>query len=295
MNLVRFSLAAFLMMVMSVGVAQSLYTSSAERSIRYGVPAVDGSGVDGSVFIADYGFGSAVVVIALSGTPAGASHPSHFHAGDCGSGGDIVVPLNPVNGDLGFSLTVTEAPYDAIVNSDHYLNIQLSPEAIDIIVACGEVGAGASEMMGVMMETEMETQAGFEPVDADTVSPEEFETLQTAFYQIYPTESFNVDGVVQVTEDPDGGARVTVTLRDTDSGQMYPSHFHAGDCGSGGAIVYPLELIPGGPDTVVSRIDASVFDVINSDLHINIHQSPDNLGTIVACGEVGLGANEQWR
>ena len=127
------------------------------------------------------------------------------------------------------------------------------------------------------------------------VSPEEFATLQTAYYEIYPTEGFNVNGTVQVTENPDGGARVTVTLQNTEDGQLYPSHFHAGDCGTGGAIVYPLEPIPGGPQSIVTHVEASVFDIINQDLHINIHRSPDDLQTIVACGEVGLGANEQWR
>lgn len=127
------------------------------------------------------------------------------------------------------------------------------------------------------------------------VSPEEFATLQTAAYEIYPSEGFNVNGTVQVAENVDGGARVTVTLQDIDAGQMYPSHFHEGDCGSGGEIIYPLEAIPGDNGSIVTNVGASVFDVINSDLYINIHRSPDDLGTIVACGEVGLGANDQWR
>ena len=138
---------------------------------------------------------------------------------------------------------------------------------------------------------------GATETDADmagAVSPEEFATLQTAFYEIYPTENSTIDGTVQVTENVDGGARAAVTLQNTEDGLVYPSHFHAGDCGTGGNIVYPLEPIPGGPDSVVTTVDASVFDVINSDLYINIH-SPDDVSVIVACGEVGLGANAQWR
>lgn len=94
------------------------------------------------------------------------------------------------------------------------------------------------------------------------VSPEEFATLQTAAYEIYPSEGFNVNGTVQVAENVDGGARVTVTLQDIDAGQMYPSHFHEGDCGSGGEIIYPLEAIPGDNGSIVTNVGASVFDVI---------------------------------
>ena len=107
---------------------------------RYQVLPVDGSGVRGSVLVSDYGFEEAVVVILLSGTQAGGVHPAHFHLGDCGSGGEIVVPLENVSGRSGLSVTTTDAFYEDIVSGDHYLNIHLSPDSMDVIVACGEVG-----------------------------------------------------------------------------------------------------------------------------------------------------------
>ncbi len=164
----------------------------------------------------------------------------------------------------------------------------------------GPTGGMTDDMTGGMMDdaTGGTTENMEEEMDADemadVVSPEEFATLQTAFYEIYPTENSTIEGTVQVTENADGGARATVTLQNADDGLMYPSHFHTGDCGTGGGIVYPLEPIPGGPESIVTTVDASVFDVINSDLYINIH-SPDDMSVIVACGEVGLGANAQWR
>jgi hypothetical protein len=116
------------------------YTNRAMRSVRYPVASQAGSGVLGSVLLADYGDGVTVVTIALQGTPPSGDHPAHFHAGNCGSGGDIVVPLNNVKGVSGFSTTVTSVPFDAIVGGDHYLNIHLSSDQIATIVACGEVG-----------------------------------------------------------------------------------------------------------------------------------------------------------
>lgn len=131
---------------------------------------------------------------------------------------------------------------------------------------------------------------------AGEVAPEAFyeSSLQTAAYEIYPTEGNSGNGIVQVTENPDGMARAVVTMLGLEQGVMYPAHFHEGDCGSGGGIVYPLEPVPGGKFTNVSEIDGTVFDVINADLYINIHD-PNDLSNILACGEVGLGANAQWR
>ena len=79
--------------------------------------------------------------ILVTGTEAGGDHPAHFHAGDCGGGGDIVVPLSNVAGVSGLSVTTMTAPYDVIVDGDHYLNLHLSSGQMDTIVACGEVGA----------------------------------------------------------------------------------------------------------------------------------------------------------
>jgi uncharacterized surface protein with fasciclin (FAS1) repeats len=120
------------------------YMTTATRSVRYPVNAVGESGVRGSVLIADYGFENAIVTILLRGTASGGSHPTHFHLGNCDSNGEIVVPLENVNGATGLSITSMTAPYDAVVEGDHYLNVHLSDEAIDTIVACGEVGLNAN-------------------------------------------------------------------------------------------------------------------------------------------------------
>jgi uncharacterized surface protein with fasciclin (FAS1) repeats len=120
-----------------------LYMTTAVRSVRYPVNAVNESGISGSVLVADYGFENAIVTISLRGTALDGNHPAHFHLGNCDSNGEIVVPLENVNGATGLSITSMTAPYDAVVEGDHYLNVHLSDEAIDTIVACGEVGLNA--------------------------------------------------------------------------------------------------------------------------------------------------------
>jgi uncharacterized surface protein with fasciclin (FAS1) repeats len=110
---------------------------------RYPVSAANDSGITGLVIVKGDTRNSTVTVL-LQGTPAGGKHPMHFHAGNCDSNGDVVVPLNDLDGTTGTSRTVVNVPYGKIVSEDHYLNVHLSAEDMGTIVACGEVGLNAT-------------------------------------------------------------------------------------------------------------------------------------------------------
>lgn len=117
-----------------------LYSSTAEASERFEVNEVGGSGVSGSVLVAEYEGGRAVVTVSLSGTPAGGLHPAALYAGSCDDfSGEAVTALEPVSGASGVSTTVVELPFAAITQGDHALFVNVS-EADPSVVACGEVG-----------------------------------------------------------------------------------------------------------------------------------------------------------
>lgn len=119
---------------------EGLYSSTAEASERFEVSEVAGSGVSGSVLVAEYEGGRAVVTVSLSGTPAGGLHPAALYAGSCDDfSGEAVTALEPVSGDSGVSTTVAPLPFAAITQGDHALFINVS-EADPTVVACGEVG-----------------------------------------------------------------------------------------------------------------------------------------------------------
>lgn len=115
-----------------------LYSSSAAASERFEVSEADGSGVSGSVLVAEYEGERAVVTVSLSGTPAGGEHPAALYAGSCDALAETVAELEPVSGDLGFSTTVLNMPFGDIVGSDHALIVRSAAD--DTVVACGEVG-----------------------------------------------------------------------------------------------------------------------------------------------------------
>lgn len=109
---------------------------------RYPVGPMNDSGITGLVIVKGDTRNSTVTVL-LQGTPQGGKHPMHLHAGNCDSNGNVIVPLNDLDGTTGTSRTVANYPYGMIVGEDLYLNVHLSAEDMGTIVACGEVGLNA--------------------------------------------------------------------------------------------------------------------------------------------------------
>ena len=141
-----------------------------------------------------------------------------------------------------------------------------------VMVAC----AGRNEGQ-IATTAEPAPDAGTEPVagDRDVV--------------LAPNPGFEVEGDADV-EALEQGTRVDIDVRGAASNSMLPWHLHEGTCGSGGAIVgdpaaySPLAIEQDG--TASSEADIQVTLTPGTDYHVNVHKSPSELETIVACGEV---------
>jgi uncharacterized cupredoxin-like copper-binding protein len=79
--------------------------------------------------------------------------PVHIHSGDCQNLGEVVLPLNNLTEPSGdrvgqarraaqaeSSFTNVPMTMDAILGSDHAINVHLSTEQIGTYIACGEIG-----------------------------------------------------------------------------------------------------------------------------------------------------------
>lgn len=266
----------------------SAQTIPAVSSISYSISPTDSSGVSGTVYLGDYGLGNTIVAISLKGTTGG-QHPAHFHSGNCDSNGDIVVPLENVNGATGLSVTVTSVPIATILNGDHYINIHVSPEDLATIVACGEVGGAATL---ATTATDTSTTAA---QTATGVKPEEFETsIRTAGYGIFSVNNSGIGGQMQVSEQVEGGTNIIVTLDGIEVGKSYPMELRQGDCGPDRALLSELEPVPsvaGDPRASWTELPLTFEEIAEANNFIYVY-APDNSGTVVACGEVGLGANQ---
>ena len=88
----------------------------------------------------------------------------------------------------------------------------------------------------------------------------------------------------------EGQTTATATLTGGMAGHVHPWHIHEGDCGSGGPIVGPATAYPplrpgvDGSATATARIGVALNET--RDYHVNIHASPQELGTIMACGNL---------
>lgn len=89
-----------------------------------------------------------------------------------------------------------------------------------------------------------------------------------------------------------GGTGVSIAFAEATrtSGTVRPWHIHAGRCESNGAIVGDPNaysaLRPGSNGTANSSATISTPLMRGNRYYINVHESPSNLGTIIACGNL---------
>lgn len=89
------------------------------------------------------------------------------------------------------------------------------------------------------------------------------------------------------------GTHVTARLSGGSGGGEHPWHVHRGTCGSNGPIVgaasdYPV-LRPDAQGDATAEAHINVALDPGGSYYVNIHQAPDDLGTIVGCGPLERG------
>jgi len=228
------------------------------------------SGVSGTATFTDQTDGSVLVEINVNGTPADGDHPTHIHMNTAAEGGPIAVSLMNVDGATGFSSTVvtetmdgTPLDYNALLNFDGYINVHLSADDLETVVAQGDIGQ--NELTG-----------------------------ETKSYTLEERDVDGINGSVLFEERVNGEAQATVMLNGTPDGGMHPTHIHENTAAEGGPILYTFNPVNGTTGMSISNVaaldDGTAFgydDVLTVDGYINVHLSMDNLATIVAQNDIG--------
>ena len=87
-----------------------------------------------------------------------------------------------------------------------------------------------------------------------------------------------------------GSTAATISLAGDRSGAVRPWHVHTGTCGSGGGIVGPANAYPaltvGSDGRATAEARVSVGLEMGQRYHVNIHESPSNLGNVISCAEI---------
>jgi hypothetical protein len=118
------------------------------EKISYALDEKDVPNISGTIELSERINKTTLVTINLTGTLAGGSHPAHIHENDVATSGNIIVGLNPINGDTGISKTQVAVlvggeavTYAELLTINAYVNVHLSDSDLATIVAQGNIGA----------------------------------------------------------------------------------------------------------------------------------------------------------
>jgi hypothetical protein len=94
--------------------------------------------------------------------------------------------------------------------------------------------------------------------------------------------NFGLTGRATLT---DAGNQTMVQLTITGSDDVHPAHIHNGTCANlDPTPLYPLADVRGGLSS--TTVPASLADITSGQKAINVHRSPSDIATYVACGDI---------
>ena len=240
---------------------------------EYPLGPVSNPAISGMVVFEKRKNGTTLVTVALTGTTAGNSHPSHFHANSAAQGGGIVIDLKNIDGATGISKTSvtqlnagTAITYDELLNFNGYVNVHLSPTVLGTLIAQGDIGQ--NELTGV-----------------------------NKVYTLNSVSDPAISGTVTFAERKSGKAMITISLVGTTAGGDHPAHIHANSAAQGGGIVLDLKNVSGATGKSVTSANAlnngtaiSYAELLTYNGYVNVHLSAAALATLIAQGNIGSNA-----
>ncbi|GJM61214.1 CHRD domain-containing protein [Persicobacter diffluens] len=240
------------------------------ESVEYTLNSVAVESISGTAIFSERENGLTLVQIQLEGTPEGGEHPAHIHFNTAAEGGDIAISLTSVNGDTGYSRTTIrtndaeeEITYADLLEYNGYINVHLSAEALETIVAQGDIGQNAL-------------------------------TGEETVYMLSEVDVAGISGMATFSERMNGTTLINVELEGTTDGASHPMHIHFNSAAEGGGIAITLNNVDGGTGTSLTQVsqqdDESAItyeELIAFDGYINVHQSATDLGTLVGQGNIG--------
>ena len=106
---------------------------------------------------------------------------------------------------------------------------------------------------------------------------------RVATVSLSPESNSGITGTATLTDMGNGQTRVVVRI--SPGAGNHPAHIHSGQCGPTlGAVIYPLTNVQNGTST--TEVGAALADLQTGDFAINLHESPSNIPTYVACGNI---------
>ena len=243
------------------------------ESMSYDLNEVDLAGISGTAMFEERISGETLLTLMLENTSDGGSHPSHIHMNTAAEGGAIAITLESVNGTSGMSKTNISSlddgsmiSYDELIDYDGYINVHASADDLATLAAQGDIGQNA---LTGMSET----------------------------YDLNEVDVAGVSGTVTFSQRVNDETLITIQLMGTTQGDSHPTHIHFNSAAEGGDIAVTLSSVDG--TTGMSKTNVAALNdmtaityasLIAFDGYINVHQSDEDLATLVAQGDIGANA-----
>ena len=245
--------------------------NTTDNDSKYDLEERSDSGVSGDVEFLELTDGRVQIEISLDDTENGDTHPAHIHANSAALGGDILISLTPVAGSTGSSVTIVDKfdngdafTFDMLANLDAYINVHLSADELETVIAQGDIGS--NELTGKEKSYDLDERA----VDG-------------------------ISGTVTFKERKNGFVLAEIDLDGTPDNGSHPAHIHANSAAEGGDILVTFTPVDGSTGKSVTSIrtlddgTAMNYQLLKLyDGYVNVHMSANDLGTIVAQGNIGI-------
>ncbi len=111
--------------------------------------------------------------------------------------------------------------------------------------------------------------------------------IQKTSYWLSQVNESKASGNVDFIDYGLGQTLVVINMTGLAGQQVYPSHIHSGSCGSNGDVVVPLENIGGDSGLSITLTTVPYAEITSGAYYLNVHQSPEDLETIISCGVIG--------
>ncbi len=239
-------------------------------STTYQLSSVSDPSISGTATVTDNNDNTITVDLDLQNTPSGGMHPAHIHFNTAVEGGDIAITLGTVDGSTGMSSITfsalddgTAITYEELLDFDGYINVHASADDLGTLVAQGDIGQ--NELTGT-----------------------------TKVYALGSVAVEDISGTATFAERVNGEALATIMLNNTPADGMHPAHIHSNTAVEGGDIIFDFAFVNGAngisKTNVAALKDGTAIgydDILTIDGYINVHLSTDDLGTLVAQGDIG--------
>ena len=240
------------------------------NKVVYDLNSVSDPDISGTATIIEMDDNSITVELDLNNTVAGDLHPAHIHFNSAADGGGIARTLGTVDGDTGFSTINfsklddgTTITYTQLLDFDGYINVHQSVADLNTLIAQGDIGQ--NELTG-----------------------------ESKVYDLLTKDVPGISGTATLEKRMNGTTLITLMLEGTTAGDIHPAHIHEHDAATGGAIVITFNSVDG--TTGISKTQVATKDddtsityteLLDFDGYINVHKSAEDLGTLIAQGDIG--------